>query len=116
MSTEDRLAILEHRMGAMESAFKEHLEASTEAQNALLRELQANTRLTEKVVTETAEVRAIWTQGTSAFHFFNFLMKGLKKVAVAIFILLIVFVGIPYMLANNGELPTWLKTLKQVLV
>ncbi len=116
MTLAERMANLEQRMGAIESAFKQHLEASTLGQQALLRELEANTRLTERVSTETQEIRALWAQGSSALKFFNFLMRWAKRALWIAFFIALVFVGIPYMLANNGELPPWLKTLKSVLL
>ncbi len=116
MGTEDRLAILEHRMGAMESAFKEHLDASRESHQALLHELQSNTRLTQRVFNETSEVRAIWTQGAAALKFFNFLMRWAKRVAVVGFLIAVLFFGIPYMMTHNGELPAWLKSLKAIVL
>lgn len=115
MTLAERMANLEQRMGAIESAFKQHLEASTLGQQALLRELEANTRLTEKVSTETQEIRALWAQGSSAFKFFNFLLSWAKRVLWIAFFVAIVFAGIPYMLTHEGELPPWLKTLKSVL-
>lgn len=103
-------------MGAIESAFKQHLEANTLGQQALLRELEANTRLTEKVSTETQEIRALWAQGSAAIKLFNFLMRWAKRTLWVGFFLALIFVGVPYMITHNGELPPWLKTLKSVLL
>lgn len=117
MSTsESRIAILEHRMDILEGSLRQHIEQSTKAQELVLAKLQENTTLTQQVSTDTSEIRNLWKQGEAALGFFNFLMKWAKRSVSLLALILVGCVGVPYMIFHNGELPAWLKALKEVVL
>jgi uncharacterized coiled-coil protein SlyX len=115
-SAENRIASLESRMDIIEGSLREHLQKSATAQEQVLAKLQENTVLTQQVADGTSEIRALWKQGEAALSFFNFLMKWTKRAVALIALTLVGCVGIPYMVFHNGELPSWLKTLKEIVL
>lgn len=117
MSTsENRIAILEHRMDIIESSLRDHISQNAETQKLILAKLHENTTLTQQVSTDTAEIRGLWKQGEAALSFFNFLMRWAKRSVSLVALVLIGCVGVPYMLFNNGVLPVWLKVLKEAVL
>lgn len=117
MSTSDsRIAILERRMDVIEGSLREHINRSLETQELVLAKLQENTTLTQQVSTDTAEIRNLWKQGETALTFFNFIMRWAKRLVSLVALVLVGCVGVPYMIFHNGELPAWLKTLKEIVL